>query len=460
MHRLILATLFFCCLFPMTSFAGLFRSEPLPREITSAPEGAAVYLAPSAEDRGVFLGATPFSDHFEPDKFPAGYYRLEKKGFKTQSRMLAVPTEKPTGISMSFTLQPITTIYLTVTSKPSDATIFFGYDRNNISKKLGPTPYREARSDESSEEKPFFEKGYYRAILPGYRPKVLAVDHSSESMLHVDFDLEPLPPVPTPPRFEYPDALQVAYKPVSLDAVKQSGTELSGSTPIVVITIKEAAGKEVAGSIIDALILKLQRKGYVVVEREIVEKTIAEINAQGANPAAAGTPVESTAPAAAVAATAAPAASSSSVAEVLAGHKQSTGIELMKQLAEQLRTRYFIIGTLAEYSSSKEDVTLIPFIPDQEKERYQKEYDAYVEYYKSENLTLPQPVKTVKEWDREYGTKAKTVNMNVARVGLTAKMLDIKSGKAVWTGIVNSAESGYSKAIAKIVDAMVDHIAQ
>lgn len=447
MYRFLLAALLICCLSPVNSFAGLFSSDPLVLEVTSSPDGAKVYYAKGPDEKGTLLGSTPYTSRFEEKKYPAGYYRVEKKGYKTQTRLVAPPVDKPTNVKLGFTLQPITTINLNVTSKPSEATILFGTDRNNITKQLGNTPYRERKSDEQTEEKPVWEKGFYKAILAGYRPKVLAVEQSGEN-LDLNFDLEPLPQPPAPPRIEYPEAQHIAYKPVVVDAFKHAGTELTAATPIAIVALKESTGKDVGSAIVDALILKLQRKGYVVIEREIVEKTISDLSAtQVANsPAVPGSMASATA--------------SAVPTDAPAPRKQSTGIELMKQIADQLKTRYFIIGTLGDYSSGKEEITLAPHIPDQEKERYQKEYDAYMNYFKSENMPAPQPLKTLKEWDQEYSSKTKSASLNVARVSITAKMLDIKSGKAVWTGMVNSSESALQKAVTKVVDAMVDSIAQ
>ena len=117
-----------------------------------------------------------------------------------------------------------------------------------------------------------------------------------------------------------------------------------------------------------------------------------------------------------------------------------------------------MIGSINEYTSGNESIIILPFIPDKEKERYQKEYDAYMAYFKSENISNPQPVKTFQEWELEYNGKSQSFSMPVSRVSITAKILDVKSGKAVWTGIGNVSENGLQTGLNAILSAMADSI--
>jgi hypothetical protein len=43
-------------------------------------------------------------------------------------------------------------------------------------------------------------------------------------------------------------------------------------------------------------------------------------------------------------------------------------------------------------------------------------------------------------------------------VSITAKILDVKSGKAVWTGIANVSDNGLQKGLNAILSAMADSI--
>jgi|GEM_PF-5731928 len=423
MYRTLTMALLLCCFYTSTSLAGLFSRDPLVREITSTPDGAKIYFSQKADDKGIQIGITPFTDKFDQQQFPAGYYRLEKEGFKAQTQRVQPPGDNPQNINIAKTLQPVSTIKLSITSNPPDAAIFFGVDKNDIGKKLGNTPYNDTRNDAASEEKPFWEKGFYKAVLTGYKPEVIAIQ-KMEQDLELSFDLVKIPPLPNPPRMEYPDAAQVAYKPVAVDALKLPGTEISPITRILVAAIKDSTGKDVAGLMEDNLILKLQRKGYVVEEREIVEKAISD------------------------------------VAAAQGGKKIASPVEIMKPLSDALKSRYFVIGTIMEFSFGKEEIAVPPFIPEQEKDRYVKEYNACLKYYQADNSTPPQPVKTVKEWEQEYAGKTRSVTLPVARLGISAKMLDVKTGKAVWTGVIGIAESGVQKAVTGVVDAMVESIAQ
>ncbi len=421
--RFLIAAVSLCIVCPLQAHALFgFGNTPINREITSTPSGATIYYSQKEDEPGMKLGVTPFKDIIKDDKVsPAGYYRVEKEGFKPKT--IFVPNqEKPVDVKRNIELQQITTIRLKVISTPPGATILFGKDINNITKELGPAPYTESKTDAASEQKPFWEKGVYKALLKGYRPKVIASERSEENK-QINFELEPLPLPPEPPKVEYPDKKTVAWKPVNLDAYKNPDADLSSGIPLAVMSFKESGALDIGSLAADSLILKLQRKGFVVIEREIIEKAITDL--KGAAPA---------------------------------DKKASTGIELIKDLSAPLKTRYFMIGSINEYISGNENIIILPFIPDKEKERYQKEYDAYMAYFKSENISNPQPVKTLQEWELEFNGKSQSFSMPVSRVSITAKILDVKSGKAVWTGIGSVSENGLQKGLNAILSAMADSI--
>jgi TolB-like protein len=421
--RFLIAAVALCIVCPLQAYALFgFGSTPINREITSTPSGATIYFSQKEDESGTKLGNTPFKDTIKDNKTsPAGYYRLEKEGYKPKT--VYVPNqEKPTDVKQDIELQQISTIRLKVISNPPGATILFGKDINNISKELGPAPYTESKTDAASEQKPFWEKGVYKALLKGYRPKVVASERSEENK-QITFELEPLPLPPEPPKVEYPDKKTVAWKPVNLDAYKNPDADFSSGIPLAVMNFKENSALDIGSQAADSLIMKLQRKGFVVIEREIIEKAISDL--KGAAPA---------------------------------DKKASSGIELIKELSVPLKTRYFMIGSINEYFSGNETIIILPFIPDKEKERYQKEYDAYIAYFKSENISNPQPVKTLQEWELEFNSKSQSLTMPVARVSITAKILDVKSGKAVWTGIANVSENGLQKGLNSILSAMADSI--
>lgn len=411
------------CTQPADAISFPWSRNPIIIEFTSTPGGAAIYYSLKEDETGTKLGETPFKDIIKDDKkTPSGYYRFEKEGYKPKT--VFVPNqEKPANVKQNIELQPITTIRLKINSNPSGATILFGKDINNITRELGPAPYTESKTDAASEQKPFWEKGVYKALLKGYRPKIMASERSEENK-QITFELEPLPLPPEPPKFEFPDKKTIAWKPVNLDAYKNPDVDLSSGIPLVVMNFKEIGNHEIGSMLTDSLILKLQRKGFVVIEREIVEKAIADLGGAAA-----------------------------------VDKKSSSGIELINGLSTPLKTRYFLIGSIHEYTSGNDNVTIVPFIPDKEKERYQKEYDAYAAYFKSENISNPQPVKSVHDWELELNAKSQTVSMPVARVSITAKILDVKSGKAVWTGIASVSENGLQKGLNAILSAMADSIA-
>lgn len=436
-------TIVVCFMVPVVSCV---KNEPIMREITSVPSSAKITYSAKGDNQWTELGPAPIIDTIqEGATYPVGLYRAEKEGFRPETKSVMPSVgEKKENIKLDFKLKPVTAIRLAITSTPSDATIFFGTDKNDITKQLGTAPYRQTKTDASSEEKPSWEKGFYKAQLNGYRPKVIASEQKSED-LTIHFDLEPVPQPPAPPEFVYPDVKGMVYKPIFIDCYRNPDAEISAATPIIVMAFKENTGQDLGMTVSDALILKLQRRGMVVLEREYVEKAINDLNLPAqAQPAPVAAQVASATPGAILPPTSA--------------KRTPAQIELIKQISEPLKTRFFLIGTVTKYSSGKEEVSVIPIISEAEQLHYQKEYDAYLTYYKSERLPFPQIPKTLQEWDLEYRNRAKTTSIEVARVAITAKLLDVKSGKAVWTGMVSVTESGIQSGLNKVLDSIVESL--
>jgi len=129
---------------------------------------------------------------------------------------------------------------------------------------------------------------------------------------------------------------------------------------------------------------------------------------------------------------------------------------------------YMLFGAVTEYKSENMDVRLGRFIPEKEQERYAADYEAYqrayadyqmaqssylkeVEQYNQMQMAMlsasrisPQPqnpyatqarAKTLEEWDDEIQNRlGRNALATVASIGITARIVDVRSGKIVWVG--------------------------
>src|SRR6185369_155133 len=152
-----------------------------------------------------------------------------------------------------------------------------------------------------------------------------------------------------------------------------------------------------AGALVaDSLILNLQRMGFNVIDRELIESVLKEQDI---------------------------------IAE---GKTNLSDLEVSKKIGQLFHADYFISGAITEYSAQSQNVSLSPIIPEAEKLRYLDEYNRYMKFYQDEEMTPPQIAKSIQEWELEYTSRPKSSFIDIAKVGITLKVVDIKTSRIVW----------------------------
>ncbi|HEX9077954.1 MAG TPA: CsgG/HfaB family protein [Desulfuromonadaceae bacterium] len=309
---------------------------------------------------------------------------------------------------------PPQTIYVNVTSEPSGAKVLYGHSKDAISTYLGVTPY----SSSFTGEDPYWKAAFYRVEKKGYMPqtKYSAAVHGDRT---IHFDLQPLPRFPTPPTVSYPEPESVAIAPLSLDIPEKNSFRMEPSSKVATMTFKQHEGSGAGALVADSLILNLQRMGYNVIDREMIENVLKEQNI---------------------------------MAE---GKTNLTDLEVSKKIGQIFNADYFISGAITEYSAQSQNISLSPVIPEAEKTRYVEEYNRYVKFYQDEEITPPQIPKTIQEWELEYASRPKSSFISIAKVGITLKVVDIKTSRIVWVGIAFTSDLRLQEGMRRIVDGMI-----
>ena len=311
---------------------------------------------------------------------------------------------------------PTYTIYSKVDSDPPGADVYWGTDQANLTNKVGTTPY----SSRSTGTRPYFYAGYYKVVKRGYKPaiKEVAVSYATRSVAVV---LEDLPRRPEPPAFVYPSVEEVAVKPLDIEANRTPGFEVGPKDTIAVMAFDEPAGSGAGSLVADNLILALQVKGYNVVDREQIERLMRE---QGL---------------------------------MADGKTALTDLEISRKLGKLLKADYIIYGAITEYVSKSENVQLSPIIDASDRNRYQREYDEYVDFYDEfadDFDRLPTMPKTLREWEFDAAGNAQRTYINIARVGVTAKIVNVASSDIVWVGFASLQDLRIQRGMRRIVEGM------
>jgi len=304
-------------------------------------------------------------------------------------------------------------------STPSGAKIYFGTNREAVSTYKCTTPCKDSKT--GANYYPSWGAGYYKATKRGYQPMIQHLPRSSSDRT-VTFDLERLPRFPVPPKVRYPDPDTVAVTKPTLDSNKHAGLRLSKKKTIAIMSFKEPEGSGAGSLMADSMILELQNRGFKVVDREQIEKLMREHG-------------------------------------MMAGGKtRLTDLEISKKLGKLVQADYIMYGAITEYTAKSENISLSPVMHDSDIQRYEEDYRAFVDFYRDNEdvVRIPTMPKSIQEWELDYASKARNSYINIARVGVTTKMVDVKSSKIVYVGISNVTDKRLQQGMKRIVNRMTE----
>ncbi len=356
---------------------------------------------------------------------------IKKSTLKSKSRIISVIWSALVLVGSIFTFYTITgcnsgpppptyyNYYETLkarTDKNSNvhgADVYWGTTRQNITNHIGTTPYNSSVRRTSHA----WAAGYFKVVKRGYKPTIVQVKRSNSNRSTL-VTLEPLPKRPSPPQFIYPDPKSVAITPLDIEANRKPSFYMKKEHTIAVMTFKEPAGSGAGSLVADNIILDLQVKGYNVVDREQIERVMRE---QGM---------------------------------LAKGKTQLTDLEVSKKLGKLINADYIIYGAITEYVSKSENIQLSPQVDPKDRNRYVEERDEFIGFYDEfgdDFKRLPTMPKTLQEWEFDSARNARSSYINIARVGVTAKIINIKTSDVVWVGFASLQDLRIQAGMRRIV---------
>lgn len=256
----------------------------------------------------------------------------------------------------------------------------------------------------------------------------------------------PTPPdLPEPPKARYESLEEAVVTPVVLNSNRGGGDYNLSKTDAIAIMSFAQTGSAGSGALVaDAIILELQRRGYKVIDRDQIEKIIKE---------------------------------QSRIGEGLTG---LSDIEMAKKIGKLVSADYFLIGSVTEYASESRDIPLAKVIVQSDVERYQNEImernkkqtewqnecdkaNKKIKYNQemgAHNQTLYDckwvKAASIDEWQEKYYNENRKVYSPVARVGLTAKLINVSTTQILWVGQANISDTNLQRGMTRITSKMVD----
>ncbi|MDK9726384.1 MAG: CsgG/HfaB family protein [Sterolibacteriaceae bacterium MAG5] len=228
------------------------------------------------------------------------------------------------------------------------------------------------------------------------------------------------PTPPMPPKGEWQTVRDIIVTPVALDSRREPWLNVTSGQTVAIMNFKEQEGNGSGSLVADAFILDLQRKGHKVVDREHIEKLMKEqgLMAQGAT--------------------------------------KLTDIELVQRLGKLLQADYLVFGAVTEYKSENREVRVNRIIPDAELERYENQYQAYLANCRTSQMMgapCTTQVRSPQEY-READGATRQQFARVANVGLTAKLVEVKTSRIGWVGQTSLSDEKLQDGMKRIVEAM------
>ncbi|MFQ5904279.1 MAG: CsgG/HfaB family protein, partial [Candidatus Binatia bacterium] len=154
--------------------------------------------------------------------------------------------------------------------------------------------------------------------------------------------------------------------------------------------------------------------------------------------------------------------------ELIRKSKSLSDQEKAKRIGRILGADYMIFGAVSEYKSEIREVTLGSFIPEKERQRYEADYQAYQHAYADYQAAQAEYIKDIEQYNRTQAlllTRARIypqfsgpqigqlrvlsleewegqildrggrrVLATVASIGITARVIDVRTGKIIWVG--------------------------
>jgi len=251
--------------------------------------------------------------------------------------------------------------------------------------------------------------------------------YSSPILLGVLFGGCALIPAPAPPRSPEPPRFraQSMEDVVNTRAVinfHRTGFRISDATAKLFavfdfdtpVTVQSPGGRGGAGTLVgDMLTIALGQRGIKTVERQHLQRLLQE---QG----------------------------------VIERNRNLTPEEIARLVGQIAKADHLIVGAVTEFESANRDVPIPLFVPEDERDRYTKDYGDYMtrfDEYKRNFKTWamlaapmflaqePEPkALPIEKHEELAAARTRSQLGTVANIGVTMRVLDVTTGEVVWVG--------------------------
>lgn len=246
------------------------------------------------------------------------------------------------------------------------------------------------------------------------------------------------PEEPRPPKSVWETVTEATVTPLSIDYHRTYAAPISKTATFAIIDFRDMQHTQgTAGAMVaDRFIIDLKNRGFRVIDRERIDKIVQE------------------------------------QALMSEGRVKLSDIELARRIGELVHADFFLFGAVTDWDAALASVPLgkvilrsdIPRYEEESREyenlrpEYEKECERYTSSTKLPCPPMPRP-KTVDDWDDYFATeRARQVLAPVARVGLTAKVIEVRSSNIVWVGQANVADSNLLEGVKRISNAMINSV--
>ena len=294
------------------------------------------------------------------------------------------------------------------------ADVYWGVSRQDITAHVGTTPYNQNVRSISN----VWPAGYYKIVKSGFKPAIIKVERSAELTRSNTVELIPLPKQPAAPQFYFPDAKEAAITDLAINADRKNSFYINKKDTIAVVAFKEPNGSGAGSLLADNMILDFLVKGYDVVDREQVQSAIRKES------------------------------------KLSKGKVKLTDSSLLKKIAQLNDVDYIIHGAITEYVAKHEKIQILPKVIAKDRARYVKERDEFIAFYDEFSRDfdlLPTMPKPIEELEQSSGKKPQNSAINIARVGVTVSIINVKTSEEVWVGSANLQDLGIQAGMRRLV---------